>query len=84
MNGKPAKVNYCATCGHNIDKHAVSNLGPGAPCGAPLGHNTTCPCKGFVSIPRAIAKPAPKARKTLVEVPLVDKAPPEVPKINDL
>jgi hypothetical protein len=43
-------VNYCAICGHHIDRHSVKNLGPGARCNAPLaGKNNRCRCKGFVS-----------------------------------
>ena len=45
-------MNYCFICGHNLDRHNVANLGHGAPCNAPLGHGSTCPCKGFVSPPK--------------------------------
>ena len=54
---KPAKIEYCATCGHSRDRHSVANLGRGAPCGAPLGQNRTCTCKGFVRI-KAVGQPA--------------------------
>ena len=50
---KPAKIEYCATCGHTRDRHSVANLGHGAPCGAPLGQGRTCTCKGFVRRPSA-------------------------------
>ena len=58
MSIKTVKASYCATCGHNLDRHSVANLGRGAPCNAPLGHGSTCPCKGYVSI-----KPKPTVMK---------------------
>lgn len=60
--------NYCAVCGHHIDRHRHISIHKGAPCAAPLGNGHTCTCKGFVSPDRPEDKKA-RAKKDDDDLP---------------